>query len=157
MDDFHAQTPQRPSVNREREIRITKQTLWCSVWQSAYLHAKWFDVADWGPVDWITRHRRAQVRQNHLDQRWQISHVIAELETFLIVLPIWIAADSSWIPHRPTAFAKPHPLDQHVCGLHVRMHKAMHVQVCACIKQALQHKLYLQIHEGPPLAHVMQG
>ena len=23
LDDFHAQTPQRPSVNREREIRIT--------------------------------------------------------------------------------------------------------------------------------------
>ena len=54
LDDFHAQTPQRPSVNRECELRITKQNLWCSLWQTTYLHAELLDVAEWGPVAWIT-------------------------------------------------------------------------------------------------------
>ena len=123
MDDFHTQTPQRPSVNREREIRITKHNLWCSVWQSSYLHAKLFDVAAWGPVAWIAKLRRAQVTQNHLKQRWLFLHVLAELETCVSVRPLWIAADAA-----TSALAEPPPLDQHVLGLHVRMHKAMHVQ-----------------------------
>ena len=96
--------------------------------------------------------RRAQVTQNHLNQRWQIIHVLAELETCVSVRPIWIATDAA-----TSALAEPHPLDQHVSGLHIRMHKAMHVQVCACMKQASHHKLYLQLHEGPLIAHVAQG
>ena len=51
----------------------------------------------------------------------------------------------------------PTPIDQHMLGLHVRLHKAMHVQVRACMKQASHHKLYLELHERPLLAHVMQG
>ena len=152
LDDFRAQTPQRPSVNREREIRITKQNLWCSVWQTTYLHAELLDVAEWGPVAWITSVHIAQVTQNHLKQRGQVINVLAELETCVSVRPIRIAADVA-----TSALAEPHPLDQHVLGLDVRMHKAMHVQVCTCMKQASHHKLYLQLHEGPLLAHVAQG
>ena len=85
LDDFHAQTPQRPSVNRERELRITKQNLWCSVWQTGYHHAKLLDVADWGPVAWVTSLRIAQVTQNHLKQSGQVINVLAELETCVSV------------------------------------------------------------------------
>ena len=97
-------TPRHPSVNREREIRITKQNLWCSVWQTSYHHAKLLDVPEWGPVAWITSLRIAQVTQNHLKQRGQVINALAELETCVNIQPMWIAADAT-----TSALAEPLP------------------------------------------------
>eukprot|EP00974_Lingulodinium_polyedra_P088952 8623369-Lingulodinium_polyedra.AAC.1 len=73
-----------------------------------------FNVADWGPVAWITKPRRTQAAQNHLQNKWQISHVLAELETGPNIAPVGIASDAT-----TPAFAEPRPLDQHVGWLHI--------------------------------------